>query len=141
MVFSVGLRARDYWWRGGTASVARSSKVAGDLHRYIRLRSEKEAVGMSSARGYLSDALREVASRFRGDAWPSRSDISSPPASPARVSKPRDQNKRPFPWKFANHRRPDPVALCHENLDASAASAGRRSDHLHCGHLHPDAAG
>ena len=63
---------------------------------------------MSSARLH-SDVLRRSRAVFAGRFGPSRSGYLLHPHRP-QVSKPRDRNKRPFPWKFVD-RRLDPVAL------------------------------
>ena len=82
----------------GHSLAARSSKLPA-ICRYIRLRSKRRS--MSSAR-LLSDALRRSRAVFAGRLAKQVRYLLHLPRP--RVSKPRDQNKRPFPWKFVNRR-------------------------------------
>ena len=132
VVFSVGLALTII---GGVGALLGSQivEVAGDLPLYQTTIEKKVDVLRKATLGRIA----EVASRFRGTLG--QVGQIPPPASPAGEQAARPE-QTPVPVEVRQPP-PDPVALATRILDASAASAGRRSDHLHCDHLHPAAAG
>ena len=85
---------------GGVGALLGSQivEVAGDLPLYQTTIEKKVDVLLKATLGRIA----EVASRFRGTLGQA-GQISPPPAPPAGEQL-RDQNKRPFPWKFVNRR-------------------------------------
>ena len=96
VVFSVGLALAII---GGVGALLGSQivEVASDLPLYQTTIEKKVDVLRKATLGRIA----EVASRFAGRLVSKQ--MAPPPRSP-RVSKPRHQNKRPFPWKFVNSR-------------------------------------
>ena len=133
VVFSVGLALAII---GGVGALVGSQivEVAGDLPLYQTTIEKKVGVLRSATLGRIA----EVASRFRGTLGQA-GQISPPSASPAGEQAARPE-QTPVPVEVRQPP-PDPVALATRSLDAGATSARGRSDHLHCGHLYPDAAG
>ena len=97
VVFSVGLALAII---GGVGALLGSQivEVASDLPLYQTTIEKKVDVLRNATLGRIA----EVASRFRGTLG--RADQMFLHLSRPRVSKPRHQNKRPFPWKFVNSR-------------------------------------
>ena len=96
VVFSVGLATGII---GGVGILgSQIVEVAGDLPLYQTTIEKKVDVLRKATLGRIA----EVASRFRGRL--AKQGRYLLPLRRPRVSKRRDQNKRPFPWKFVNRR-------------------------------------